>query len=134
MEEFINVPRAETDIIDYDYFSNPALKNVKINPHIGKELNLMIAGKKPAALIDYKLLKFWKQYKDRFKFFINDGEIVVTLHGQEWRAKKIFQLRKYFNSLDDDVPKSELKDYHMKLGLLLGYPKDDIRNFVGKQV
>lgn len=135
-EKFVQPPRTEIENTEFDDHLIPELKTKhKLNPHASKELNLMLSGKKPAALFSKEHLNIWEKFKDKFKIFVEDNDIVITLPGEEWRAKKIFQLREYFENLwnkfqPNPIPQHLLKSYHVKLGLLLGYPKEDIKKFV----
>jgi len=95
-------------------------------PHAGAELRLMLNGKKPAALIStYSELKSFIPYIKQEKFLIKKlpdkiGGWVVTLPEESWRINKIISVLESKSSKSRDI----------KLGILLGYDKDDINAFV----
>lgn len=69
----------------------------QIGPHEGNELELMLAGKKPAALVGTEKLSTFKPYiKDKklvlankFKGGGGSTVYVVTLPNETWRGKQI---------------------------------------------
>jgi len=108
----------------------------KIGPHEDNELELMLSGTKPAALIGSESIGSFKPYiKDKTlslaaKFKGGGGATVyvVTLPNETWRGKQIenqFMKQKQF-----PVGSPETKTSHAKMGLLLGYSKEDIRHFL----
>jgi hypothetical protein len=111
-------------------------KDLDIGPHEGKELNMMLAKDKPAALVDDdKYHAFEKYVKDGIlisKSYINrDGyrDWVVVLPGEENRIPRIIALLTApFNSNGSE----SMKLYHAKLGKLLGYTNEQIRKFIAK--
>ncbi len=116
--------------------ANEFVTESKIGPHEGNELNLMLAGTKPAALVGSEDIGSFKPYiKDKSlvlatKFKGGGGATVyaVTLPGEEWRgsqlAKQLAHIKQY------PVGHPETKLAHTKMGLLLGYAKEDIRHFL----
>jgi hypothetical protein len=101
----------------------------EIGPHEIKELNLMLMGAKPAALISSFDLK-------RFKPYINDGTlackilnrdwVLLALKNEEWRISRIEKIRDAFWHSHT----SRAFSYHVKLGRILGYSKDQINFFL----
>ena len=107
-----------------------------IGPHEDKELELMIAGTKPAAIIGSESLADFKPYiKDKTlvlatKFKGGGGATVyiVTLPNEQWRGP---QIEKQFMKMKQfPIGSPETKLSHTKMGLLLGYSKEDIRHFL----
>lgn len=121
---------------DYDDYNHPGMvaqlkaKPRDLGPHQGKELNMLLSGVKPAALT-YDLAPFlpaieagqliYQQCINR----ANATSYVVALPGQEARIKRIIALLIEPNGTDNPV-------YHVRLGRLLGYTKDQIRAFLNK--
>ena len=115
---------------------NELLIEAAIGPHEDNELQLMLDGTKPAAIIGSEQLSSFKPYiKDNTlslaaKFKGGGGAIVyvVTLPNETWRGKQIenqfMQQRKF------PIGSPETKTSHAKMGLLLGYSKEDIRHFL----
>jgi hypothetical protein len=111
--------------------------NEAINPHgdAEKHLELMMQGRKPAALIhqeEYE--RYFQPYVDRYQWNVVKFEkpmptyqyvgYVISQQGDRARAERIAQLVK---STDlDDID----QDYHIELGHLLGYSEQDIRDFL----
>lgn len=110
-------------------------------PHEGRKVELMLAGKKPAAwLFDYdnEMVKF-QPYIDngtlsaiefRYKksgHFPDLKGYVVTLPGEEWRADKLQKLYdahdKYYNTGKEEL-------WHARIGILLGYSNKQIHSFL----
>ena len=97
-------------------------------PHEGKELDMLLAGVKPAALINNWELKEYQPYIDDgtfimrpidygWKQYMKSPEYIIALKGQEYRLNKLWsELMK------------KTRD-HAKLGLLLGYDREHIRIF-----
>lgn len=111
-------------------------------PHEGRYITLMLAGKKPATLLDEVELKYYEKYivgknfgMHRFSIRIGGRpgptdahpQVVLTLPGQEWRGPKI---EKLFDRREDywDAGKESL--WHARIGMLLGYSNEDIRKFI----
>jgi hypothetical protein len=108
----------------------------EIGPHEDNELELMLTGKKPAAIIGSENLSSFKPYiKDKTLVLANKFKggggatvYVVTLPNEIWRGKQIekqFMKQKQF-----PIGSPETKLSHVKMGLLLGYSKEDIRHFL----
>lgn len=106
-------------------------------PHEGRYLQLFLAGKKPAIIIDDWQMEPFEKYVEsgeliKFPLLMPDSPqmtweiFVLTIPGQEWRAKKIQSL--YTNR--EQWPHEKMGLWHSKLGILLGYTNDDIRRFI----
>lgn len=139
--ELLEYTKFSNDGHDFDYVDSPLhrgtneiLRNrpdADRGPHQNKELNMMLAGVKPAALInddEYDLL--WKPYVDEGKFIAKSytniagfDNYIVALPGEEQRIDRMIKL------LTDTSPANNA--YHIKLGRMLGYTKDQIRKFIG---
>lgn len=118
-----------------------------IGPHEGKELELMLTGKKPAALLDARKLKSFEPYiKNKILVLVGsipntdvDGRYAVTLPGEEQRGERIIELFK--NGLpepQDTIPSEDhmrnkkqkyYYEFHTELGRLLEYSEEDIEDF-----
>lgn len=108
-----------------------------IGPHEGKELELMLAGKKPAALIGSQSeLKKFKPYVKNGQFklaakdskgFANSPIYLVTLPSEEWRGTQFLRIVQKQRELGLSP---ESKIWHARMGLLLGYSKEDIQHFL----
>lgn len=106
-------------------------------PHEGRELPMMLSGKKPAALVVHDV------YHSKFKEHVDSGKFIskpihafghpagpqhlvkpdylVGLKGEEYRVNK---LHAEFSKPGRD---------HGKIGRLLGYTKDHIRTWINKK-
>jgi hypothetical protein len=107
----------------------------EIGPGVGQELELMMAGKKPAALVN-DIAKWqsaiaqngWSTIKlqipAKFGFPSNHSTYIISTDPQ--RARSIQQL--LIAGWDGSQPIN--KEYHTKLGQLLGYSAFDIAHFI----
>lgn len=113
-----------------------------IGPHQNKELQLMLNGSKPAALIssNKELTNFKPYIKNKQlslaeKIPYRDNELysyVITLPGEEWRGKEIHNALLGMRSVK---PMSiESIPYHKRVGELLGYSADDIEHFITRNI
>lgn len=121
---------------DYDEYNHPGMvaqlkaKPRDLGPHQGKELNMMLSGVKPAALT-YDLEPFRPAIEDGKLIYqkcinrANATSYVVALPGEEARIQRIIALLQEPNGTDNEV-------YHVRLGRLLGYTKDQIRAFLNR--
>jgi hypothetical protein len=106
-------------------------------PQEGKYLQLMLAGMKPASILNLP------QDKERFLPYIKSGKLIkagtirddwiITLPGEEWRAK---QLQKFIPQLkmanSTYQPSSVIRKLDAKIGMLLGIPKEAVKMFVNQ--
>jgi hypothetical protein len=108
----------------------------KIGPHEDNELELMLSGKKPAAIIGSEKLPIFKPYiKDKSLVLANKFKggggatvYIVTLPNETWRGKQIEN--QFMKQRQYPIGSPETKISHAKMGLLLGYSKEDIRHFL----
>jgi hypothetical protein len=110
-------------------------------PHSGAEIDLLLRGVKPAAIINTDEGKRKIQpYIDSGQFIsaIDDsGDLIVVKKDEPYRLKKLLQLSNAFyktigKKSEYDEPR-KLKLYHRALGILLGYSKEDIQKFIQSQ-
>lgn len=106
----------------------------QIGPHENKELELMLAGQKPAAFVG-SITAFKPYIKDKKISLVGKGlgfagasVYYVTLPGEEWRGRQLINVVSKLKKLPFGSP--ETKPYHAKMGLLLGYSKEDIKHFL----
>ena len=111
-------------------------------PHSGKEVEMMMAGTKPAALLSNK-------EKERLNSYIKTGKMyailkpdklswIVVQKDEAWRLDKIWELlkqneRDWEEGVSFDTPRTL---YNANLGRMLGYSEDDINyhlNYVEKK-
>lgn len=105
-----------------------------LGPHEQQEIELMLAGKKPAALLGMtpEIKKLVRQGKIKaFKSNAYKGGYFFTLPGEEDRAEK---LKVAFDNLKNAVhnthiPKDEARA-HIEIGKLLGYSNKAIEHFI----
>jgi hypothetical protein len=121
---------------DFESFRTHTLPK-GIGPHQGKEINLMLAGYKPVAILP--ILKYWRPEDLAILYtFIDEGKLiyrqiheewdVIAVPGQEWR---IDRMDKIITARDNGT--NRISIYHIKIGRLLGYTKDQIRFFLSRQ-
>ncbi len=101
-----------------------------IGPHQGNELELMMKGTKPAALIDHRHLAQWRPYIDKFKWAVGTsqsfgGPRMIIVAKDPTSVKQIAQL--YDSAIRAGKASPE---FHTQLGRLLGYSADDIAEFL----
>jgi len=103
-----------------------------IGPHEHREMNLMVLGIKPCALIDSSKIGYWaKTIEDRRWIVERSGfgdgnceELIVALPDQHWRVKRLHRL-------DRETTRDGYSLLGMvRLGYLLGYTKECIRAFL----
>ena len=99
------------------------LINEVIGPHIGKELELMIQGTKPAAIISSEDLARWSTAIKKYGWTVLDaGEDSIVVSRSRAHAQELFRLIV--------LPPSDRTAYFTKMGQLLGYSADDIAHFL----
>lgn len=96
-------------------------------PHQGRELELMLSGEKPGAMLHREQwaafaphIKAGRFIARRFEIDGHEDYMAVTQRGDLWRLNEIV---KQFSGEGRD---------HVKIGLLLGYSKEAIRFFVNE--
>lgn len=102
-------------------------------PHARREMNLMLAGLKPVAMADGPILHVWQKAAREQGWASREIELIYpgirgwffALPGQEWRLDAIDKLYR-------DVRNKGSMDlrHHARLGLLLGYSKEAILEFL----
>jgi hypothetical protein len=120
-----HIPKGRTSILK----SRP---NLDLGPHAGKELNMLLARVKPAALISRGDIDAYTPYLKSGKLisreFLNRANLkdyIVALPGEENRINRIIAL------LQEPMEPGQYHDlYHARLGRLLGYTKEQIRTFL----
>lgn len=107
-----------------------------LGPHEQKEITLMLAGKKPAALLGMtqEIKKLVKQGKIKaFKSTSHKGsQYFLTLPNEEYRAKildKDFTKLKDFANTNNYYTLDAAKT-HARIGKLLGYSDEEIMYFL----
>jgi hypothetical protein len=123
-----------------------ALINLRedIAPHGSpqQEAQLMIDGKKPAALIqEHDFLKHFKTPAEMYNWVVIKFDIpnsvwtkyVVAQPGENQRAERIASLVTAANKLNFEFQnKNQRLEYHRVLGHLLGYKEADIEDFINQ--
>ena len=110
------------------YFTKDEVAFTDICPHLFRELNLILVGLKPVAIIqtDAKLRKLLFGYHNEGKLSIitcKDCPItIITQKGMEGRGKMVKKLLKHHS-------KNYPNTYPIRMGLLLGYNRQDIRKY-----
>ncbi len=115
--------------------SSKGLNEVR-GPHQKKELKLMLAGKKPFAMIELDVRseerEAWERAVDSGKIIHIDGidsmgghNDYFVLPGEEWRAEMATEMYKEVKKHNNMTA-----EHHTLLGKLLGYSDADIRHFV----
>jgi hypothetical protein len=112
-----------------------------IGPHEGRELELLLAGEKPAAR--FRLDGLSEEYEARFREAVERGDILefdfpaseLHLHrrfycrrGEEWRVKVMDLIDRLL--ADRTLIGFSEEDLHRLDGTLLGYQKGDIDLFI----
>lgn len=112
-----------------------------IGPHEGRELELLLAGEKPAA--KFRLDGLSEEYENQFRGAVERGAILefdfpaeelhlhrryYCLRGEEWRVKVMELVDRA------DVERRALglteEDWHRLDGTLLGYDRADVEGFI----
>jgi len=118
----------------------------EIGPHEGRELELMLAGKKPAAMFSDVVPASFEWPEEEFEPYVLSGEIIkreevikssngrwlpsryvyYALPGEEARIDRLSQINQ---RLFGDGEKTT-KDVESEIGRLLGYAEKDIQVYV----
>ena len=128
---------------DANIMASKGINEVR-GPHEGKELGLLLSGKKPLAMIEIEKRSedeqaLWKRAIDSGKLIHKTGRTITTQQsdgerhptdfvaavGEEWRIEKV-------QALYDKIERTDIMsdEDHTLLGQLLGYSGADIRHFV----
>lgn len=105
-----------------------------IGPHNGKELELMIKGKKPAALIFPHDMAKWRPYIEKFGWIVTPFKgfgnyDCFAISKDPYSGKQISQL--FQQVIASGQPPTD--SFHEKLGRLLGYSEQDISDFLSNK-
>jgi len=110
----------------------------KLGPHAGKEVELLITGAKPAALLTYRQLPELLPY-------LKSGQLVAIqeynhpklwIVGQKNERNRVFRIYFLLKKKEEEVEEFGMHalsqkpntNYHVKLGRLLGYSEEDINH------
>lgn len=127
----------------------PSTKRSFVGPHEGRELPLMVAGRKPLSMFVEPIPSDIEFFPERaFDALVSEGklkkhvsvELSVALDGkelrvrrvlyalpeEEWRIKSILLVQQLYNSLSPGWR----PDLDRLIGLLLGYERVDIEQFL----
>ena len=126
-------------------YQNPKKIAETIGPHEKKELEIMLHGSKPAALIDFDELKQpnWQDAIQKNNWTVEKVDIasIPTRPGTIWASYKPLIIvskdpnvaksikRLMLNTLGK-YPNGAPESYHIQLGRLLGYDEEDIEHFL----
>ena len=112
-----------------------------VGPHEGRELELLLAGEKPAA--KFRLDGLSEEYEDQFREAVERGAILefdfpaeelhlhrryYCLRGEEWRVK-VMELVDRADAERRALGLTE-EDWHRLDGTLLGYDRADVESFI----
>jgi len=104
-------------------------------PHSYKEVEMLLNGTKPAAILTPKEMNKLRPYLLKGEFFFRkkpDGiDYIVGQKGEVLRVNRIYQLLKNNSDRAEEISyhaMSKLPNtaYHSELGRLLGYSEEDI--------
>ena len=117
-----------------------------IGPHEGRELELMLAGKKPLAMFNDDLPPDMEPPEVAFDPYVEEGRFVkaevvlplsafpgmelryyfYALPGEEWRMERMIEIERGFH--EQKLPTT--RELETEIGRLLGYDDADIQVFV----
>lgn len=110
----------------------------RIAPHEGREIDLVISGDKPLAVIEER--KDNAQYvrammhRDmpisiyvRFRRDVESGREYIV-------SQSLFLIHQYLELLKTGVERLGIKGYHRAMGLLFGYSPDDVEAFIDAEI
>jgi hypothetical protein len=127
----------------------PATIPAFVGPHEGKELELMCAGVKPLSMFPEPLDSEFELFpEDEFDQLVSEGRlkkcvktkvkrspdgaevpcryVLYALPGEEWRMKAVILVQELYDSLAPGWR----PDLDRLIGLLLGYRREDIEDFL----
>lgn len=140
--KFKAIPTSDADELDsyrkhrvWDFYHRP--DRDLVGPHTNRELNLMLAGKKPLAMMDTPFFREgWqavvKEQGWSWCYMIPmrgplEDTVAIALPGHEFRIKKLARVYEQCRL------KNGMTDLdHAKIGILLGYTKEQIWAFLDK--
>lgn len=115
--------------------ANEFINEGKNGPHSGREIQMLLNGTKPAALLSPTQMLELKPYIKSHKFTMIPQAYtkcwIVGQKGEENRIQRIYNLLKNFHEKAEELGYGELGKlpntmYHIELGRLFGYDEDDI--------
>ena len=141
--EYKNYTSKDYEDVPFDPGVNPKWFADKDNPHIGphegKEINLMLHGKKPAALLGGRVYKDIQQYIDAGKL-VSIGELISSWDGSksyivstpdgQTRGRKLLQLFPAMWAAREAGDEKTARKLDAYIGLALGYPVDSVRQYL----
>jgi predicted nucleotidyltransferase len=125
-------------------YQNPETIKETIGPHQGKELELMLHGSKPAAIIDYSQLneKAWQDAIQNNNWTVENIDVskIPSPTGTVWASDAPIIIVSKDLKVANDIkrlmlvtlgnPNQAPESYHIQLGRLLGYSEEDIEHFL----
>ena len=119
-----------------------------IGPHEGKELELMLAGEKPATMFSDVIPPSYDLPEEDFTSHVESGrlvkrDVVITasksglydmryllyaLPGEEWRIDRLIEIHRDFHQHDKPISRKLEKE----IGQLLGYCDQDIQTYIDR--
>jgi hypothetical protein len=106
----------------------------KVAPHLNKEVELVLAGKKPLAAIEKS------KDPNGYNFAIElskAGKLVSRIVGDEevvFTKSSYYLIDKYENLLRNGVRYLGIKNYHREMGRMFGYTEADIEAFISAEI
>lgn len=117
------------DMDTRDTFARRRANTPTIGPHQDREMTLMLLGMKPAAMVEPERLNHWQTAIRENGWIarrIMNGQIVITLRDQAYRIDLLNKI--YLKAWQEGRKPTDVD--HVKIGRLLGYSKDEIRDFL----
>jgi hypothetical protein len=111
------------------------MQDEKIAPHEGRELGLVLRGKKPLAVVEYakdqeqyqRVITVWQSTHLLSAQFL-DGAILFTLvHNSHLQTE-------YLNLVNGVVVPETNEEYQRAMGRLFGYTEEEIQAFIDKKI
>jgi hypothetical protein len=111
----------------------------KFGPHAGKEVGMMIAGTKPAALLTKKQMAILEPYVPSLSLIVKTSPMGYVV-GQPGNESGVDQIISFLTWMDESTERESCYVmsqkpntlYHATLGRLLGYSEDDINFCLNK--
>lgn len=140
--KFQTQPTTDDDLCDdyrrpYTYSDQLRSDRDLVGPHTNRELGLMISGKKPLAMLDTSFFKQgWLDTVEEKEWSWchmiplrgrPEDTVLVCLPGHEFRFHALARVYANCRTTNTMIPRD-----HAKIGILLGYTKEQIRAFLDK--
>ena len=117
-----------------------------IGPHEGKELALMLAGEKPAAMFNDDIPESFEPPEIIFAPYVENGQIIkceaeicysqqghrnlrnyfYALPGEEWRIDRLIEIQRSLHEKGEPTT----REIEAEIGHLLGYQEQDIQTYL----